>query len=157
MGEIEREVALLYERFGPDGRRELGREKTKIDVATCPAASAEFASTVLGFRTEGRKTVTFLETSIDFPDTLRASMTDEEIEARIRMAGRCVKGACPHWIGSCALGHVVAEVGVNIPTKQQCTISKDCRWYLENGSSACGPCSGILNISMKEAICGEVS
>jgi len=157
MGEIEREVALVYVRLGSDGRRKLGHERTKIDRAMCPAASAEFASTVLGFRTVGCETVKFLDAPIEYPDTLRASMTDEEIEARMRMAGRCVKGACPHWMGSCALGHVVAEVGVNVPTKQQCTICTDCRWYLENGSSACGPCSGILNISMEEVICGEVS
>ncbi len=157
MGAIEREVALLYVRLGSDGRHALGRERTKIDVAMCPAASAEFASTVLGFRTVGCETVKFLDAPIDYPDTLRASMTDEEIESRMRMAGRCVKGACPHWMGSCALGHVVAEVGVNIPTKQQCTISRNCRWYLENGSSACGPCSGILNISMKEATDGYLS
>jgi hypothetical protein len=157
MGGIEREVALLYERLGSGGRRTLGRERAKIDVAMCPAASAEFASTVLGFRTQGSEKITFLDEPVEFPLTLRTSMSDVEIEARMRMAGRCVKGACPHWMGSCALGHVVAEVGVNIHAKQQCTISKDCRWYLENGSSACGPCSGILNNSMKEAICGEVS
>jgi|LauGreDrversion4_2_1035121.scaffolds.fasta_scaffold119681_4 hypothetical protein len=157
MGAIERDVALLYVRLGSDGRRKLGCERTKIDVAMCPAASAEFASIVLGFRIGGCEEVEFLDVPIDYPETLRASMTDEEIESRLRLAGRCVKGACPHWMGSCALGHIVAEVGVNMPTRQQCTISKTCRWYLENGSSACGPCSGILNINMKEALRGEVS
>ncbi len=157
MGAIERDVALLYVRLGSDGRRKLGCERTKIDVAMCPAASAEFASTVLGFRTQGSETITFLDEPVEFPSTLRTSMSDVEIETRMRSAGRCVKSACPHWLGSCALGHVVTEVGVNMPTKQQCAISKTCRWYLENGSSVCGPCSGILNINMKEAICGEVS
>jgi hypothetical protein len=157
MGAIEREVALLYVRLGSDGRHALGRERTKIDVAMCPAASAEFASTVLGFRTGGCEEVEFLDVPIDYPETLRASMTDEEIESRLRLAGRCVKSACPHWIGSCALGHIVAEVGVNIPAKQACIISHQCRWHVENGDSSCGPCSGILNITMKEAICGEVS
>lgn len=157
MGAIERDVALLYVRLGSEGRRELGRTLTKIDSAMCPAASAEFASTVLGFRTYGCETVRFLGAPIDFPESLRASMTDEEIESRMRMAGRCVKGMCPHWIGSCALGHVVAEVGVEIQAREQCTISKRCRWFLENGPAACGPCREILNISMEEATNGYVS
>ena len=149
MSLVEQEVSSVYLNVRKK-RSALRRDpEAIIHSADCPAASTMMAATVIGWREGGVESVNFLEKPIGFPEVLREFMSDLEIESSLRLAGKCVKQACPHWANSCMLGHAVASVAnseVMIPT---CSISDTCRWKRENRETVCVPCRGIMNIPME--------
>lgn len=156
MSAVESEVALSYVR-----RRNLSSPTNgvagQVPHADCPAASATLARSIIGTRRAGSETVDFFPQPVGFPRVLRELKDDALIERELRMVGPCVKTACPHWFGSCVLGHAVADVGGGQDAGEGCSIAPRCRWRLENGPTVCGPCAGILNVEMKEFINGAVS
>lgn len=151
VSQIEMVVARLYPTVMVEVKR-YGRPKsTTIIKADCPAASAEFANGVIGFRQPDEECVTFFEQTVEFPRVLRMSSTDAEIESRLRLVGRCVQSRCPHWMGSCVLGHAVAATPqIEITRNPRCSIFDTCRWRRENGTQVCAPCAGILNVLMEK-------
>lgn len=152
MSSIEKIVADTY----PEVRarriqKVVNGISSTVLTADCPAASAEFAYGVIGFRQPDEERVTFFEQTVEFPRVLRISSTDAEIESRLRLVGRCVQSRCPHWMGSCVLGHAVAATReVETTHNPRCSIFDTCRWRRENGTQVCAPCAGILNVLMKE-------
>lgn len=156
MSSVEREVALIYVQRRSNSSLSRNVSGQAMD-ADCPAASAELARFVIGVRRAGSETVDFLPRSVGFPRVLRELKDNASIERELRMVGPCVKTACPHWFGSCVLGHAVADVASSHDVGAGCSIAARCRWRLENGPEVCGPCAGILNVEMKEFINGAVS
>lgn len=156
MSSVERKVALMYVRC----RSSSSLSRTLpglVKDADCPAASAALAQSVIGVRRAGSENVDFLPQPVGFPRVLRELRDDESIEGELRMVGRCVRSACPHWDGSCVLGHAVAAVAGEQDAGGGCSIAARCRWRIENGPTVCGPCAGILNVQMKEFINGAMS
>jgi hypothetical protein len=109
------EGALLIGVMGPDGRLAYLQPPTHVD--------AEF---VAGVRAAGHPQRTY------------------------RFSTPCVEGACPQWAGdSCGLGHLVAEQAdeLDAPASGKlpaCAIRSGCRWYAEQGATACAVCPLIV-------------
>jgi hypothetical protein len=145
---IENSVSRVYL---DTRRRHLLERFTNMSVIErkqCPSASAEFATHVIGHRKPNSDEVDFLPYPVEMPRVLRDLYSDEEIEFRFRMTGPCVRNLCSHWIGSCSLGHAVADVSIDDKSDSSCSISLVCRWAAENKSEVCRSCKSILNISM---------
>lgn len=148
---IESSVANLYQAVRVRTSGQPRSSSSVIQTADCPAASAEFAEGVIGFRPSVGENLVFFEQRIEFPTVLRLTKTDVEIESRLRLVGRCVKHGCPHWMGSCVLGHTVAAMAeTEMGSGPACSILDTCRWRRENGTQVCKPCGGILNVVVEE-------
>lgn len=156
MTSVEHRVAISYREVRESLSLDSGgiENRQKLFSSVCPSSSAEYATGVLGYRSPGSQTVIFLPVAMPFAKVLREIAEDVEIESRIRMVGACVQAACPHWYGKCALGHAVAKVADVTEKASECSIGYTCRWRKENGVKVCGPCRGVLNIPMKEAVNG---
>ena len=158
MSSVEKIVSHLYPfvRSGVLSASASSSDDKPRQVLKCPAASAEHADVVIGYRSTETETVLFFDENIGFPQVLRETKGDEALESSLRLAGNCMKTPCPHWVGSCALGHTVALVNIKKSVTSTCSIIEDCRWRKENGPKVCGPCKDILNIPMKEALHGTM-
>lgn len=74
-----------------------------------------------------------------------------EPEARMRFTAPCAEGSCSHWTGKACglidrvLRHVDAAPsdprGGALPP---CTIRKECRWFGQQGRSACAVCDLVV-------------
>jgi hypothetical protein len=66
-------------------------------------------------------------------------------EKRFRFGGTCVEGSCKQWTGSrCGVIDQVIEsvdAGKHLP---DCSIRTQCRWYAQNGESACFVCPFVV-------------
>lgn len=74
---------------------------------------------------------------------LRRSEVDRSTSADVRLMGHCRSTMCAYWNDACQLGILVAG---SSPLGQQvleCDVRENCRWYLENGRTACANCSAI--------------
>lgn len=66
-----------------------------------------------------------------------------------RPAGRCQTSRCGHFNRSCKLGVAVAISGRaassrGLATVEPCGLRDTCRWFVENGASACQLCEHIV-------------
>ncbi|QDL91151.1 hypothetical protein FDP22_04760 [Paroceanicella profunda] len=67
-------------------------------------------------------------------------------EARFRFAGGCVEGRCRQWTGRrCGLiARLVEDAAPAGAALRPCGIRADCRWFAEQGPSACAVCPEVV-------------
>lgn len=101
----------------------------------CPSAGPDNGELVLGEGKPGRS-LTYVEVS-------RGGSTAEADMETVRLAGACIKCHCVFWNERCELGKSIAQTATRLRLTQlpQCSIRRHCRWYAENGRSACGGCA----------------
>lgn len=64
----------------------------------------------------------------------------------VRSYGPCLKIRCVYWSGHCSLGAQIAEISIRraltdtTSASKACPIRGTCRWYAENGATACAGC-----------------
>ena len=120
------------------------------EPAVCPSARAEPGATLLGvIGTDGQ--VAYLKTALQidqaFIDDVRPDGVPEE---RFRFANTCVEGRCAQWDGKksrCGgIDSVVPFLGTGEGTSrlQPCSIRPACRWFRQDGPSACRICPGVI-------------
>jgi len=66
-----------------------------------------------------------------------------------RILGRCINSRCAYYEKYCSLGVMVAEasrwaVANGLHVRSACSLKEECRWYSENGQSACQLCPQIV-------------
>lgn len=65
-----------------------------------------------------------------------------------RTIGRCINKNCAYYRSFCSLGVAVAATGTSalsagLTVRPSCSIRTACRWYAENGQSACQLCHSL--------------
>jgi hypothetical protein len=121
------------------------------DPATCPSSSCSPGNLLLGIvRPNGTVAALRPPIQVDATFVAKASNNDHRPpESRFRFAGPCVMSACRHWSSDrCGLGDAVAGAARTVGedfVPPPCAIRSSCRWWRQNGSSACQVCPLIVH------------
>ena len=115
----------------------------------CPSAQPNMpGAQVLGVvaRTAEGPRVAYLNTSLAISDELLQSTEPVSPLRVLRVAARCEQEHCSHYDGQvCTLASrivaTLAEVTDGLPP---CVIRNSCRWFAEQGKSACLRCPQIV-------------
>jgi hypothetical protein len=115
------------------------------------------ARAIIGICRPSNSKVQFLTEELPVPTTLPFVIRPDSLVLRARFVGRCVTERCQHWSGvRCRLGQAVAATETKeknlLPT---CAIREKCRWFHENGASACNPCQHLRYLPMSEQYVSE--
>ncbi|NDA80814.1 MAG: hypothetical protein EBX92_06800 [Actinobacteria bacterium] len=138
---IERKVLGKY--FSDDEPSVSKHDLSPVDTSLiCPSADREMAEVVLAIRTDIHERFEFLEELPRVPLMLHVQEHNGRPHPTMRFAARCVNAACSHWsISSCRLGWSVSSVSIAVDrSEDSCPIREKCRWFVENGISACQVC-----------------
>lgn len=90
--------------------------------------------------------VTYLESSIPITDELLALAAPVKPTEVFRIAAPCANNGCKHFDGAnCGIASKIVD---QFPTVEEklplCSIRQNCRWYQQEGESACLRCSQIM-------------
>lgn len=117
--------------------------------ALCPSAQPDteggVAFGVVGHSADGPE-IAWIEHPVPVTPELLA-MTGTVSPAQVfRFAGRCQESACAHFDGAdCQLAtRLVASLAPVTAKPPPCIIRPDCRWYRQEGVSACQRCPQIV-------------
>jgi hypothetical protein len=120
------------------------------ETLLCPSAQPDQpGARVFGVQTvtAGQKRrVAYLTKSLPVtPDVLALSGEAGAPEV-LRIAAPCMRGGCTHYEGGgCTLGQRVAQMlDPVVGSLPRCAIRPDCRWFHEQGPSACVRCPQIV-------------
>ena len=117
------------------------------ETLACPSARAEPGNLLYGRVVEGQ--VHRLGTPLEVtPDFVEAVSLNGPPERRFRFAGSCQEGRCAQWTGSgCGvIERVLAEMRPASagPALPRCFLRAACRWFAQEGRSACAACSTVI-------------
>ncbi len=124
-------------------------EKTNHKIPLCPSARPEWDNSVVFGVIRGtidQPNVTYLKEAQPVTEELlelAKPVTPTEV---FRTAASCAKSQCQHFDGAdCTLAQRIVDklpvVEENLPP---CTIRKNCRWWLQEGKSACYRCPQVI-------------
>jgi hypothetical protein len=127
-------------------RRDASAERT------CPSSTCSVGHFLIGLPgPDGRIGYLSppLEVDTEFIESASAR-TNDRPEARFRFASPCVKEKCQQWTGaSCGVISLVLQKTrpkkVSEKDLPECAIRSSCRWFWQEGGSACGVCPEILH------------
>lgn len=126
----------------------MASKKQRLEPAACPSARAEPGATLLGIiDVDGQ--VAYLKDRIEIDqDFIDLVAQDGVPEERFRFAGTCVEGKCAQWNGTrCGVIDQVIPFlgdGEEGTPLQPCSIRSACRWFRQDGPSACRICPGVI-------------
>ncbi len=82
------------------------------------------------------------------PEVLAMSAPLKPTEV-FRLAATCAEGRCPHFDGKdCRLAtRIVKILPAVVDSLPACIIRSECRWYSQEGASACRRCPGITTVN----------
>ncbi|MFI8804144.1 hypothetical protein [Micromonospora chalcea] len=116
----------------------------------CPSTPVSNATVFLGMITPAGR-VAYVTPAVPAEVALAGlGDSDEPVEARVRLAGPCVTSSCGFWTGShCGLGtRMAASYAETAPPAEEalpkCAIRRTCRWFAEQGPSACPACAHVV-------------
>lgn len=114
---------------------------------SCPSATNSKGASLFGIvNAEGR--VAFLPQTVPLTDDLiEAANNKGKPESKFRYTTKCVEKGCNQWTGnSCGvITHLKALEFSIIQSKiNQCPIRQTCRWFFQEGESACKICPNIV-------------
>jgi hypothetical protein len=115
----------------------------------CPSSQADLpGSVVFGVvnRESGVARVAWLTQTVPVERIERLIPGSIPISAVVRVASPCVEHACRHFSGSkCSLAsRVVQELPVVAGKLPHCSIRLTCRWWSQEGPSACYRCPQVV-------------
>ncbi|MGF7217837.1 hypothetical protein GGR92_004014 [Spirosoma lacussanchae] len=115
----------------------------------CPSSIAKPGAKLFGIQNASGH-VEYLDEPITvdktFVETARQGRAPEE---RFRFATNCIKTGCGHWTGEatgCGLVNKIVD-GMNRnaeATLVACPIRDRCRWYHQQGATACASCDEVV-------------
>lgn len=122
---------------------------TNNKIPLCPSARPEWGESVVFGVITGTKdepNVTYLKESQPVTEELielAKPVTPTEV---FRIAATCAESQCQHFDGAdCTLAQRIVDqlpvVEENLPA---CAIRRDCRWWLQEGKSACYRCPQVI-------------
>lgn len=124
----------------------------------CPSAIAKPGAELFGVQNASGH-IEYLDKSITidktFVETARQGRAAEE---RFRFASNCAKNGCGHWAGEgkgCGLVDKIVEAMDRKAgaTLVACSIRNRCRWFHQQGGTACANCDEVVrNLRVQAAI-----
>lgn len=129
--------------------------KTEADNKTCPSSTCKEGALLLGV-VQGDNTVALLTGTPLTVDKAFAEKLKEEgdAEKRFRFANKCVQTGCKQWTGdSCGVISRLHEMNERIEADAQlrlCNIRPTCRWFAQEGGSACTICTYVVTNNLEE-------
>ena len=122
---------------------------------TCPSSLGQVGSNLLGVVNPSGK-VGFFKAPIEVtPEFLEDAGDSESLERRFRFSNKCVQSGCKQWTGK-ECGVIKAVLALEtIPANNDlpdCSIRKTCRWFSQEGATACNGCRYVVtNVSQPVA------
>ncbi len=118
----------------------------------CPSAQPDFDDAVafgVVQRSDGEPRVRWIERLVPVTDELLAKTGQVAPTHVMRFAGACQERSCAHFDGSdCNLAKRLVEMLDPVAVKPPpCRLRQDCRWYVQEGVSACHRCPQIVTES----------
>lgn len=128
----------------------MSQEANKL----CPSSTATEGALLLGL-VQGDKSVALLQTPLPIDQAfIDKAKPLGSLEKRFRFANKCIKSGCKQWTGSrCGVIQTLAEINKNIVMENDlkpCLIRPRCRWFSEEGKSACTICTFVVTNNMEE-------
>jgi hypothetical protein len=119
----------------------------------CPSAQPQMeGAAIFGVVTKGESgpRVAYLNAKVSATDPRFASVPEGLENSVLRVAARCVESACVHFnSGRCGLAsRVAAELDTVVDRLPACAIRRNCRWYAQEGASACMRCPQVVTSPM---------
>jgi hypothetical protein len=126
----------------------MSSRKQASQAAICPSARAEPGALLLGMVGEDGH-VGYLKDRLIVDENFIAIAREQgPPEERFRFANTCVEGLCRQWDGKrCTVPMHVAPVlgtGEGDTPLHPCAIRTACRWFRQEGPSACRICPGVI-------------
>lgn len=118
-------------------------------VALCPSARCDAGALLFGV-VQANGAVSLLAEPLEVDqDFVAAARQGRAPEARFRFAAPCQCNACPNWQAQrcTVIDDVLLELGDQALAEQalpRCTLRPHCRWYEQQGASACAACSLVI-------------
>lgn len=120
----------------------------------CPSAHPDMADAqvfaVVGGKA-GQPRADYLDRAVPLTPQLRAMAGPVNVAEVFRVASPCVGGACQHFDDeghSCRLAHKTATlVPIVVERLPRCAIRRDCRWWKQEGVSACKRCPQVATLN----------
>jgi hypothetical protein len=121
----------------------------KVNGFKCPSSPSHASEGLLFgvvLRDTTRNSVAYLKHTTPITENLLASVHPVRPEEVFRVAGQCVEKQCKHFDGAhCRLAHRIVEVlEPVVDSLPRCMIRPTCRWWAEQGASACFRCPSII-------------
>jgi hypothetical protein len=116
----------------------------------CPSAQPDQpGARVFGVQTttpEQKRHVGYLTKALPVTPEILALSGEAGAPEVLRIAAPCMRGACTHYEGGgCTLGQrVAAMLEPVVASLPRCAIRPECRWFREQGPSACVRCPQIV-------------
>jgi hypothetical protein len=103
---------------------------------------------------ESAPRVAYLNEPVPVTDALLASAGPVEPREVFRMAGHCEELRCTHFNGvDCKLAtRIVQILPAVVDTLPACLIRASCRWYTQEGRSACFPCPQVVTQPLEPTV-----
>jgi hypothetical protein len=110
----------------------------------CPSAPLYPGSRLLGV-VKPDNTVDILEEPLEVDEQFMAAANNgKAAEHKFRFVNKCLKGGCEQWTGdTCGvIKRIVDAIDEKLNTEElpACNIRPDCRWFNQEGASACKAC-----------------
>lgn len=111
----------------------------------CPSARCQPGAVLLGIVTLSGRTA-YLRPAIRVSEELSGSWGSSHPETTHRFADSCIEGDCQNWAAdSCLVARKVAAIGSSFSSSlPECSIRRECRWFRQEGASACLGCSFVI-------------
>jgi hypothetical protein len=124
---------------------------TDANRRMCPSAQPDMdGPIVLGVVCEeaGTARTSYLDERIALSEELLTSTLPVDALQVLRIAAACEESRCAHFDGQkCQLARrIVGGLPAVVSQLPDCTIRSDCRWYWQEGSSACVRCPQIVTL-----------
>jgi hypothetical protein len=129
---------------------EKPENRSEVKKLLCPSAPAKVKSILLGaIQVDG--SVAYVKDKIEvtqeFLDIIKSS--GHSPETKFRFSATCIGSACKQWANNgCSVPNRVADILPNVETSAvslpNCSIRDQCRWFYQQGSSACQICPLVV-------------
>jgi hypothetical protein len=124
-------------------------ESNTTKETLCPSARPEFPESFVFGAINGtvqEPRVTYLKQQLPITDDLIAKAAPVKPTEVFRTAAPCLTKGCQHFDGAnCRL---VTQIVEQLPTVAEdlppCSIRRDCRWWQQEGKSACMRCPQVI-------------
>jgi hypothetical protein len=120
----------------------------ETESVLCPSSRCQDGALLIGIvLPNGRVAITSERIVID-EEFVRIASEGRSPEKRFRFAGTCIKSGCRQWSESrCQVvdeALELADVGVEAYSLPDCSIRRQCRWFLQSGANACRVCPEVI-------------
>jgi hypothetical protein len=111
----------------------------------CPSVPVQRGGMAIAIRHSHSEDFVFLDEPFSVTPGALSEDLAISVQLRLRVAGPCIREACVSWTErGCRWGRAVASIGGDrTDAMVSCSIRPSCRWFAENGETACRVCPSL--------------